>query len=97
MSKKEREYTIEYKRQFIEDILIFKKAGQKSILIKINSLIDEIQKHPTTGTGKPEALKGDRKGQWSRRITGTHRLVYEIYEEIITVMMISAHGHYGDK
>ena len=53
--------------------------------------------HPTTGTGKPEALRGDRKGQWSRRITGEHRLIYEIHEDIITVVMISAAGHYGDK
>lgn len=68
------EYILEYTEQFIEDVETHKKTGQKSILSKINSLIDEIQHHPTTGTGKPEALRGDRKGQWSRRITGEHRL-----------------------
>jgi toxin YoeB len=91
------EYILEYTEQFIEDVETHKKAGQKSILSKINSLIDEIQHHPTTGTGKPEALRGDRKGQWSRRITGEHRLIYEIHEDIITIVMISAAGHYGDK
>ncbi|NLJ00054.1 MAG: Txe/YoeB family addiction module toxin, partial [Bacteroidales bacterium] len=50
-----------------------------------------------TGTGKPEALKGNRKGQWSRRITREHRLIYEIHEDIITVLIISASGHYGEK
>lgn len=68
------EYILEYTEQFIEDVETHKKTGQKSILSKINSLIDEIQHQPTTGTGKPEALRGDRKGQWSRRITGEHRL-----------------------
>ena len=91
-------YILEYTEQFIEYVEAHKKTGQKSILSKINSLIDEIRHHPTTGTGKPEALRGDRKGQWSRRITGEHRLIYEIHEDIIiTVVMISAAGHYGDK
>ncbi|MCE5179828.1 MAG: Txe/YoeB family addiction module toxin [Porphyromonadaceae bacterium] len=64
---------------------------------KINALIDEIQQHPTTGRGKPEALRGNRKGQWSRRITREHRLIYEIHDDIITVIMISASGHYDKK
>ena len=94
---KVRKYIIEYKEQFFEDIQAHKKAGQRSILTKINALIDELQEHPTKGTGKPEPLKGHRKGQWSRRINKEHRLIYEINEEVITVVMISAHGHYDDK
>lgn len=90
-------YTLEFTVQFIEDVKAHKKRGHKSILLKINTLIDEIQYHPTTGTGKPEALRGNRKGQWSRRISGEHRLIYEINEAIITVVMISASGHYDDK
>ena len=91
------EYILEYTEQFIVDVEAHKKAGQKSILSKINNLINEIQQHPTTGTGKPEALRGDRKRQWSTRISREHRLIYEIHEEIITIVMISASGHYGDK
>lgn len=97
MKEKSVEYVLKYTVQFIEDVKAHKKAGQKSILSKINNLIDEIQRHPTSGTGKPEALRGDKKGQWSRRITKEHRLIYEIHEDIITVVMISASGHYGDK
>ncbi|MDR3129681.1 MAG: type II toxin-antitoxin system YoeB family toxin [Tannerellaceae bacterium] len=47
--------------------------------------------------GKPEVLAGNRKGQWSRRINQRHRLVYKIEEGIVTVEVVSAFGHYGDK
>ena len=59
MKEESIEYILEYTEQFIEDVEVHKKTGQKSILSKINSLIDEIQHHPTTGTGKPEALRRD--------------------------------------
>ena len=55
------------------------------------------RKHPTTGTAKPEPLQGDRLGQWSRRITSKHRLIYEIKESEITVLVLSGLGHDGDK
>ena len=57
----------------------------------------ELQEHPRTGTGKPELLSGDRAGQWSRRISQKHRLVYEIEETIVKVDILSAYGHYEDK
>jgi toxin YoeB len=41
-------------------------------------LIEDARRHPFTGLGKPEALKGDLSGWWSRRITGEHRLVYRV-------------------
>jgi toxin YoeB len=59
-------------------------------------LID-MQEHPTTGIGHPEPLGADRKGQWSRRITQKHRLVYEIDDGSIKVLVLSAYGHYDDK
>ena len=64
---------------------------------KAKVLLEGLQNHPKTGTGKPEPLSGDRAGQWSRRITLKHRLVYSIEESIVTVLVISAYGHYGDK
>ena len=66
----------------------FKKALQ---------LLEELTEHPQTGTGHPELLKGDRPGQWSRRISKKHRLVYEIQEEIELVLVLRAYGHYDDK
>ena len=49
-----------------------------SVVKKIRDLLKEIKKTPFQGTGKPEPLKHDLKGYWSRRITGEHRLVYKI-------------------
>ena len=48
------------------------------MLQKINGLIRECLRTPFAGTGKPEPLKGEFKGFWSRRITGEHRLVYRV-------------------
>ena len=56
------------------------KKSDPKILVKIITLITEISERPFTGTGKPEPLKHDLKGKWSRRITQEHRLVYEVTE-----------------
>ena len=50
----------------------------EATLRKINELIEDAQRHPFSGIGKPEPLKGDLAGWWSRRITGCHRLVYRV-------------------
>lgn len=75
----------------------WRKSGQKKTLLKIVALFEELQEHPTTGTGKVEQLKGDLEGFWSRRINKSSRLIYRIEEEIITVFVVSLKGHYGDK
>ena len=64
---------------------------------KVIKLVNELMDHPRTGTGKPEPLTGDRPGQWSRRITQRHRLIYEIFDTEVHVDVISAYGHYEDK
>ena len=69
----------------------WKKTDPK-ILLKIISLITEISSTPFTGTGKPELLKYDLKGKWSRRITQEHRLVYEVTDT--TINIISCKFHY---
>ncbi len=68
-----------------DDTFAFKKA------IK---LVEELYEHPKTGTGKPKMLKGDRGGQWSRRITRKHRLIYTINDDIVEVYVVSSYGHY---
>lgn len=50
----------------------------RKVLERINSLIEECRRDPFRGTGKPEPLKRDLAGWWSRRITGEHRLVYRV-------------------
>lgn len=60
-------------------------------------LLDELSEHPRTGSGKPEPLSGDKAGQWSRRITQKHRMVYSIEDTIVEVYVLSSYGHYNDK
>ena len=60
-------------------------------------LIGELYNHPRTGTGHPEQLKGNRNNQWSRRITEKHRLVYEIHDTEVVVLVLTAYGHYEDR
>jgi len=55
-------------------------------------LLEEISEHPFTGTGKPEALKHDLAGKWSRRINQEHRLIYEVNDNEIKI--VSLMGHY---
>ncbi|WP_284323606.1 Txe/YoeB family addiction module toxin [Cypionkella aquatica] len=57
---------------------IFWQTADTTILFRINVLIEECRRHPFSGTGKPEALKGNLSGFWSRRITAEHRLVYRV-------------------
>lgn len=71
--------------------------SEQPLYKKALKLIAELYEHPRTGTGKPEPLSGDRSGQWSRRISKKHRLVYEIHDTEVVVLVLTAYGHYDDK
>ena len=73
------------------------RRSESKAFNKALDLLDELMEHPRTGTGHPEPLSGDRAGQWSRRITLKHRLVYEIRETEVVVLVLTAYGHYDDK
>ena len=90
-------YVLDISIQAKKDIAFLKKSGGKAVTQKIETLLLELIAHPKTGTGQVEQLKGDRKGQWSRRIDKKNRLIYPIDDKIVTVEVISARGHYGDK
>lgn len=62
---------------------------------RIIKLIKDIERNGYTGIGKPEALKGDLSGLWSRRIDSKNRIVYKIDED--TVRIYQCGSHYGDK
>ena len=68
------------------------RTSDPKILAKIVALIIEIAATPFSGTGKPEPLKHDLKGMWSRRITQEHRIVYQVKETAIWI--ISCRYHY---
>lgn len=68
------------------------QTQDKQILKKINQLIKDIVRTPFEGIGKPEPLKGNLSGLWSRRINGEHRIVY--LAENDTVVIFACKGHY---
>ena len=85
-------YHLDFSNQAKSDIDFHKKSGNKAILKKLFVLLNELTEHPFEGTGKPEALKYNLTGYWSRRINQEHRLVYEVLEG--TILLHSAKGHY---
>lgn len=74
-----------------EDYLYWQTQDKKT-LKRINALIREIQRTPFDGIGKPEPLKGNLSGMWSRRIDETNRIVY--CEKGDTIYLLSCKGHY---
>jgi toxin YoeB len=90
-------YLIDFTENAINDLRAHKKSGDKAIMKKIDALVDELKEHPRSGTGKPEELKYDLLGYWSRRINQKDRLVYKIEDEKLLVTVLSAIGHYADK
>ena len=75
----------------------WKESGNKAIMNRISALLKDIMEHPYTGIGKPEPLKYDLAGIWSRRINSEHRLIYSVNENIITVYVFSMRYHYSKK
>jgi len=67
------------------------QIDDKKIFNKINSLIIEIMRDPFHGTGKPEPLKWEWAGHWSRRITQEHRLVYRVLKDQIIIASCKYH------
>jgi toxin YoeB len=67
------------------------QATDRDLLEKVNTLLKDCRRSPFSGLGKPEALKGDRKGWWSRRITKEHRLVYRVEGETLWVNQCRFH------
>ena len=75
----------------------WKKSGNKAIMERISALLKDIMEHPYTGIGKPEPLKYDLAGKWSRRINAEHRLIYSVNENIITFYVFSMRYHNSKK
>lgn len=88
---------IEFKETTLKEWEAFNRYGNKTLINKIKNLLKEIESHPETGTGKPERLRGDLSGFWSRRINREHRIIYEIDNENEIVRIYSLKGHYEKK
>ena len=76
-----------------EDYLYW-QTQDKKILKRINQLLQDIERNGDNGIGKPEPLRGDLSGFWSRRIDDEHRIVYRVTEDRVEI--IQCRGHYDD-
>ena len=83
---------IVYLPQALDDLKFWRKSGNKPAQKRITELLESIEQTPFEGIGKPELLKYDLAGKWSRRITKEHRMIYEM--EGNTVFIYSLRGHY---
>lgn len=70
------------------------KSGQAHTVKKIAAILEDIAAHPYTGIGKPEALKYELSGMWSRRINAEHRIIYKVLGEVVEVQIMSMRYHY---
>jgi toxin YoeB len=90
-------YFVEVEKAAQKQLQAHYKSGDKGSIKRINKIFEELSEHPETGVGKPEKLKFELSGLWSREINKKDRLIYMIEDTIITVTVVSAMGHYGDK
>ena len=74
------------------DEYLYWQTHDKKVLKRINLLVKDLKRDPFDGLGKPESLKYELAGCWSRRITDEHRLVYEVMDS--SVVIISCRFHY---
>jgi toxin YoeB len=83
---------IEFTQRAFKDLQDWKKSGNTQITKRITELTASILESPFKGIGKPEPLKHQYSGKWSRRINQEHRYIYEVRDE--TVYVFSLKGHY---
>jgi toxin YoeB len=82
---------IDFLDKALEDIDFWKKSGNVIIQNKITKLLENISKTPFSGIGKPEPLKHELSGYWSRRISGEHRLIYTVKDNRVKVISLRFH------
>ncbi|KIC02358.1 addiction module toxin YoeB [Flavobacterium sp. JRM] len=90
-------YFVEFDDIARKDFKNHYKSGNKATIKKIEKILLELTEDPFSGEGNPEELKYNLKGYWSRRINQKDRMIYRVEDEIVTVIIVSAMGHYSDK
>lgn len=89
-------YTIEYSKAAEKTLKKWKKSNPP-LFKKATKILFDIMEHPRTGLGHPEPLVGGKDITYSRHITAHDRIIYDIYEETISVLVIQVEEHYDDK
>ena len=77
---------VELTKNALKDLKYWKRTNNTNIQERITILLKDILQHPYSGIGKPEALKHQLKGYWSRRITKEHRIVYKVVNNKIIIV-----------
>ena len=89
-------YTIEYSKEADRTLRKWKKSNLQ-LFKKATKILMDIMQHPRTGLGHPEALVGGNDVTYSRHITAHDRIIYDIYDDRVTVLVVQAEEHYNDK
>jgi toxin YoeB len=89
-------YTIRFSDDAEETVAKYKKSNPIAYK-KLSKLLLEIAEHPREGTGHPEPLTGGNNIRYSRHISGKDRIIYNIYDDTVIVVILSVEGHYDDK
>jgi toxin YoeB len=89
-------YSVDFTKKAAKVISIYKKSNPV-LYKKLDALLFELKLHPRTGTGHPEPLQRGNSVTYSRRITASDRLIYDIYDDTVSVLVIEIGGHYNDK
>lgn len=89
-------YAVEYSKQAEKTLKKWKKSNP-ALFKKATAILMDIMQHPRTGVGHPEALIGGGDVTYSRHITAQDRIIYDIYDDQATILVIQAEEHYNDK
>jgi toxin YoeB len=89
-------YRIEFSNDAKKILAKYKKSNPNAFK-KLLKLMPELEEHPRTGTGHPEPLVSGNSVSYSRRISGQHRIIYDVSDDTVTVQVLSVEGHYRDK
>ena len=89
-------YILEISKVAQNEIALYKKSNPAAFA-KVAKMLGELQVHPREGTGHPEPLQSGNNISYSRHITKKDRLIYDVYDDIVKVLVLTAKGHYLDK
>lgn len=89
-------YEIEVSAEADKVVRKWKKSNPQ-LWKKYQKIYNELMDHPRTGLGHPEPLKGGKDITWSRHVSAHDRIIYDIYDDVITVLVVEVEGHYDDK
>lgn len=96
-SEIEKKYTIEFSKSAFNDLVKIEKSGTNADKTKLERIIKELEIHPKEGIGNPKPLTGQAGEVWSRKLNKKDRIVYEILDNEVVVLLIQLLGHYDDK